>query len=161
MRKEWLVGRWSVGLTGAAGVGSFVRLRFVRHYRTQSYVRMSLIVFSSLLPSVPSLLFMYKTAIVESNESKPRQCRRKNPEIVPLEARRRWLPSIIVAVPPSAFCAFCSCALPEPALDGPPTDSYSYPLPPHYIYYFQNDAPFRLLRSHRFGFRLCPSPAGW
>ena len=156
MRKEWLVGRWSVGY--GRGVGSFVRLRFVRHYRTQSYVRMSLIVFSSLLPSVPSLLFMYKTAIVQAT----RQCRRKNPEIVPLEARRRWLSSIIVAVPPSAFCAFCSCALPEPALDGPPTDSYSYnPLPPHYIYYFQNDAPFRLLRSHRFGFRLCPSPAGW
>ena len=161
MRKEWLVGRWSVGY--GRGVGSFVRLRFVRHYRTQSYVRMSLIVFSSLLPSVPSLLFMYKTAIVESNESKPRQCRRKNPEIVPLEARRRWLSSIDRRLlPPSAFCAFCSCALPEPALDAPPTDSYSYnPLPPHYIYYFQNDAPFRLLRSHRFGFRLCPSPAGW
>ena len=128
--------------------------------RTYVSYRLSSHLFCHLFP----LYFSYTTPIVESNESKPRQCRRKNPEIVPLEARdddgfRR---SIVACLPPSAFCAFCSCALPEPALDAPPTDSYSYnPSSPYYIYYFQNDAPFRPLRSHRFGFRLCPSPAGW
>ena len=97
-----LVGRRAAGFVRYAHAVRSLR-SFVTTVRNRTYVCLLSSVFSSLLPSVSSLLFIYNAdRRVESNESKPRQCRRKNPEIVPFEARPTM--AFVDRSSPSAFC---------------------------------------------------------